>query len=209
MAYGPQSEGATAADARQTRGAFVDRLQPGDIAVSPNLLSQFPALSYVDVVDPRTGQVLHRGMRVADTSWISEGHPTTNSFEIYNGQDLGHAALVPSGSAGSTAASTAASTAGSYLPDASVPRGSQPPGLDPNLQNPLLEAMRSYQIAQALRQLPGGRNPVTAGLGNAVNILQNAQRMNPYLLSPSQGVYNAALTQPDVFGSGGAFDVTT
>jgi hypothetical protein len=88
LAYGPQSEGATAADMRQVRGSFVSQLQRGDIAVSPNLLGRYPPLSKVNVVDSE-GNVVMRDARVADTSWYSEGNPTHNTFEIYNGPSLG------------------------------------------------------------------------------------------------------------------------
>jgi hypothetical protein len=88
LAYGPNSEGATAADMRQIKGAFVDRLQNGDLAISPNLLGLYPPLSRVNVVDSK-GNIVLPNARVADTSWISEGHPTSNTFEIYNGPSLG------------------------------------------------------------------------------------------------------------------------
>jgi hypothetical protein len=87
LAYGPNSEGATAADQRQTHGPL-GVLQTGDIAVSPNLLKLYPLRSRVHVVDAN-GNIVLPNARVADTSWISEGHPTENTFEIWNGPSLG------------------------------------------------------------------------------------------------------------------------
>lgn len=87
LAYGPNSEGATEADQRQTHGPL-GHLQTGDIAVSPNLLKLYPMGSRVNVVDSG-GNIVLANARVADTSWYSEGHPTTNTFEIWNGPSLG------------------------------------------------------------------------------------------------------------------------
>jgi hypothetical protein len=90
MAYGPSQGEYTHA----TNYGPLGHLQQGDIAVSPNLLSKFPIGSYVDVVDEK-GNVLRAARRVADTSWINADKPTTNSFELWNDKDLGHARLVP------------------------------------------------------------------------------------------------------------------
>lgn len=91
MAYGP-SQGEYTHD---TLNGPLGKLQQGDIAVSPNLLNKYPMGSRVDVVDDH-GNVVVSGARVADTSYIKPGQPTYNSFEIWNGEDLGHARLVPS-----------------------------------------------------------------------------------------------------------------
>jgi hypothetical protein len=87
LAYGPNSEGATAADQRQTHGPL-GQLQTGDLAVSPNLLKRYPLRSRVNVVDSN-GNIVLPNARVADTSWISTGRPTTDTFEIWNGPSLG------------------------------------------------------------------------------------------------------------------------
>ena len=224
MSYGPNSPGATAADQRQIRGAFVDRLQPGDIAISPNLLSQFPALSRVDAIDPNTGEVLRSGLRVADTSWISSGHPTTNSFELYNDKDLGHANLVPHDPSNTTNVNAPAP---SYLagPDSTTaPTPTTPLSAS---GSPLLDQMRQLQVAQSLlgsRGLglggglgaQGGSNQVVSALQNAIKQAQLIQQLrggssggltgglSDFLGS---GAYRAGLTQADPFGAGGAFDV--
>jgi hypothetical protein len=90
MAYGPSQGEYT----RATNYGPLGHLQQGDIAVSPNLLRNFPLGSYVDVVDDK-GNVLRAARRVADTSWINADQPTHNSFELWNDKDLGHARLVP------------------------------------------------------------------------------------------------------------------
>jgi hypothetical protein len=89
MAYGP-SQGEYD---HATNYGPLGHLQEGDIAVSPNLLAQFPIGSRVDVVDAN-GNVLRANRRVADTSWINKNQPTYNSFELWNDQDIGHARLV-------------------------------------------------------------------------------------------------------------------
>ena len=95
-AYGPESEGASAADLNQNIGSQNNPLSKGDIAVSPGLSTQYPYGTYWDAIDPATGQVLRSNLKVADSSWISEGQPTTNTVELYNDQDLGHVVLRPS-----------------------------------------------------------------------------------------------------------------
>jgi len=105
MAYGPSQGEYT----KSTLEGPLGKLMEGDIAVSPNLLKQFPMGSRVDIVDAN-GNVTHRNMRVADTSWITTGKPTHNSFEIWNGQDLGQAGLVKSGE-------TVAGTGTTKVPD--------------------------------------------------------------------------------------------
>lgn len=229
MAYGPQSQGATAADQNQIYGATLGgqklRLQQGDIAVSPNLLSQFPIGSYANVVDPSTGQVLRSGVRVADTSWITSGKPTTNSFELYNDQDLGHASLVPASDPGpsSTAPSSSDSAGPSYLGDTTGSPASSIPASQ--WGSPLLAQIAQLQAANALRGQAGGQgiiqpqgNQVVSALNNAIKQAQIIQQLHGGAGASSgltgglsdflgSGAYRAGLTQADPFGAGGAFDV--
>lgn len=87
LAYGPNSEGATKADQSQTHGALGE-LQPGDLAISPNQLSRYPLGSHVNVVDSK-GNIVLSNQRIADTSWIGPGKPTTDTFEVWNGKSYG------------------------------------------------------------------------------------------------------------------------
>src|SRR5260221_62471 len=96
MAYGPSQGEYT----RGTLNGPLGRLQQGDLAVSPDSQGTFPIGSYADVVNPRTGQVVLSNQRVADHSYIKPGVPTHGSFEVWNGQDMGHMMLVPKGSSG-------------------------------------------------------------------------------------------------------------
>src|SRR5260221_12608249 len=96
MAYGP-SQGEYTHD---TLNGPLGRLQQGDLAVSPDSQGTFPIGSYADVVDPRTGQVVLSNQRIADHSFIKPQVPTHGSFEVWNGQDMGHMMLVPKGSSG-------------------------------------------------------------------------------------------------------------
>jgi hypothetical protein len=61
-----------------------NKLRFGDIALSPDQLKLYPLGTYVDIVDPTTGQVLRRHRRVADISYKSPGHPNYRTFEIWN-----------------------------------------------------------------------------------------------------------------------------
>jgi hypothetical protein len=94
MAYGPNSQGASAADQRQIKGMHGQLLQPGDIAISPDELGSHPYGSRWDAVDAN-GNVVERNLRVADTSWLSAGNPTHHTYETWNGRDHGHLKLVP------------------------------------------------------------------------------------------------------------------
>lgn len=150
LAYGPQSEGATAADMRQVKGA-IGELQPGDIAVSPNLLNRYPMGSRVNIVDAN-GKVIRANQRVADTSWYTEGHPTTDTFEIWNGPSLGKGYhLVPA----SSPQASATMASGSF-PNI-VALGSQEGG------SPLTQAQNaSSALAQNMDALTGWLSAATA-----------------------------------------------
>jgi hypothetical protein len=89
MAYGAGVDKLTWAT---THGRFGE-LHRGDMAISPNLLKKYPMGSHVDVIDSKTGAVLRSNVRVADTSWITSGRPTYNSFELWGDKDLGRANL--------------------------------------------------------------------------------------------------------------------
>jgi hypothetical protein len=88
MAYGP-SQGEFTRDALY--GPF-GRLQPGDIAMSPNLQDKYPLGSMVQVHPPGGDPFI---VRVADHSYHSPGVPNTNAIEFWNGQDLGHVHITP------------------------------------------------------------------------------------------------------------------
>lgn len=89
MAYGP-SQGEFTHD---TLNGPLGPLKQGDLALSPDQLGQFPLGSFVHVVSP-DGKTILQNQRVADYSYTSPGNPTSGSFEVWNGQDLGHAHLV-------------------------------------------------------------------------------------------------------------------
>jgi hypothetical protein len=92
MAYGP-SQGEYTHD---TLNGPLGKLQQGDLAIAPNLLSKYPLGSFVNVVD-KDGNVVRSNMRVADYSYVSPNNPNSNAFELWNDQDLGHASLVAAG----------------------------------------------------------------------------------------------------------------
>src|SRR5258708_15696821 len=81
---------------RDTTYGPLGRLREDDIAVSPNMLGQFPLSSKADIVDPRTGKVVYANQRVADYSYTSPGNPNHNVFEQRHVQDMGHMVLRPS-----------------------------------------------------------------------------------------------------------------
>jgi hypothetical protein len=66
----------------QTTGSRDNTLQPGDVAISPNMASQYPFGSTIYFNDangnPTSG-------RVADTSYYSPGNPTSNTIELFGG----------------------------------------------------------------------------------------------------------------------------
>jgi hypothetical protein len=103
LAYGPQSEGATADDMRQVHGAFGNNPLHGpesgqqSIAVSPNQLDKYPPGTYWDAID-KNGNVVRRNLRVDDKSYYTENNPTENTIELYNDKSFGQLALVPAGS---------------------------------------------------------------------------------------------------------------
>lgn len=83
MAYGP-SQGEYGHD--QMFGPL-GQLQPGDVALSPNLQKRYPLGSSI-LVHPENGTPFLA--RVADSSYFGPGKPTRNTIEFWNGQDLGH-----------------------------------------------------------------------------------------------------------------------
>jgi hypothetical protein len=91
MAYGP-SQGEYSRD--QLNGPL-GPLQQGDLALSPNQQKRYPLGSNVDAYG-ENGQLIAANQRIADNSFISPHHPTTNVAEFWNGQDQGHVRLVPS-----------------------------------------------------------------------------------------------------------------
>lgn len=95
MAYGP-SQGEFSHD---TLNGPLGALKQGDLALSPDQLGQFPLGSYVNVVGADGKTILQR-QRIADYSYYSPGKPTSSSFEVWNGQDLGHAHLVAASDSG-------------------------------------------------------------------------------------------------------------
>jgi hypothetical protein len=115
MAYGPSQGEYTHA----TMYGPLGKLEQGDIAVSPNLLRKFPMGTRVNAVDPKTGAILRANLRVADTSWYKPGKSTTDSFELWNDEDLGQADLVPVGS-GSVPTITTPPTVASASTDPAV-----------------------------------------------------------------------------------------
>jgi hypothetical protein len=95
LTYGPQSQGATAADLRQIWGATMGgkkiRLQTGvSAAISPSMVPQYPIGSWVD--EYVNGKLV-RHRRIDDTSWIRSGVPTRNTIENYNDIDIGRVTL--------------------------------------------------------------------------------------------------------------------
>ena len=133
MAYGP-SQGEYTHD---TLFGHFGKLQMGDMAISPNLQSQFPMGSIVNVVDPNTGQILRANRRVADSSYAG-GKPTTNSFELWNDDDLGHARL---------------ELASGGQPQQPSPVGPGMPQMTGLMSSP---AEQSYAQAASAGQVPGG-----------------------------------------------------
>ncbi len=88
MAYGP-SQGEFYHDALY---GPLGQLQPGDIAISPNLLGKYPLGSSV-LVYPENGNPFVA--RVADYSYKKPGVPTKDTIELWNGQDLGRVRIAP------------------------------------------------------------------------------------------------------------------
>jgi hypothetical protein len=84
MAYGPSQNEYT----HDTLYGPLGRLQPGDVAISPNLQKKYPIGSSI-YVTPKTGNPFVA--RVADHSYFHPGEPTKDTIEVWNGQDLGHA----------------------------------------------------------------------------------------------------------------------
>jgi len=83
MAYGP-SQGEYYHDAMY---GPLGALQPGDVALSPDLQKKYPLGSNI-FITPKDGDPFIG--RVADHSYYSPGNPTSNTIEMWNGQDLGH-----------------------------------------------------------------------------------------------------------------------
>jgi len=83
MAYGP-SQGEYWHDVMF--GPF-GALQPGDVAISPNLQKKYPLGSYITVSAEGRDPFF---ARVADHSYYTPGNPTKDTIELWNGQDLGH-----------------------------------------------------------------------------------------------------------------------
>jgi hypothetical protein len=180
MAYGPSQGEYTPA----TLYGPLGKLQQGDIAVSPNLLSQFPMGTRVNAVDPNTGEVLRSNLRVADTSWYTPGNPTKNSFELWNDQDLGHASLVAAGSGTTT------------LPRATTLPATTAPGADTEEQRRLAAAMYltpSASFATTPLALAMGRS---AGLGGSTPAGVGGQLANAVLSGLIQSKILAPRARP-------------
>jgi hypothetical protein len=142
MAYGP-SQGEYYHDAMY---GPLGKLQPGDVAISPNLLSKYPLGSHA-VIYPEKGEPFVG--RVADYSYVSPGKPTRNAIEIWNGQDLGKVAIAPVGIGMQQ-----------QQPAAVAQQPPQPPPPEPQLQQPPAGAMGTWR--DYIQALGGAPPPVAA-----------------------------------------------
>lgn len=163
MAYGPSQNEYT----HDTLNGPLGKLQQGDIAVSPNMLGKYPLGSYVNVVD-KDGNVLRSNMRVADYSYTDPQHPNSNTFELWNDQDLGNAGLVSVGAPSSNAQTPV------------QPRGQTPTVQTPTQDNGGSSLQRDLDLAQAANRLGTTRvdDPQVVATANDPNAnlsaLQNA-----------------------------------
>ncbi len=102
-AYGPKL-GEYSYD--QTHGPTGKPLEEGNVAISPDQERRYPQGTHGNLVDPETGQVLLANQVVADRSYKKEGVPNSNTIEVWNGKDYGHAVFVPTGGQGSSGVHT-------------------------------------------------------------------------------------------------------
>lgn len=128
--YGPNSEGATAADMRQIRGSQGQLLQPGDYAVSSDLAAGHQVGEMFTFTDAAGHTITGR---YADVSMRSPGNPNTRTIEQWNGRDLGYVSELHwsggGGTGGGIAAASAAAGGGTW--GWGGPGGANAPGAAP------------------------------------------------------------------------------
>jgi SLT domain-containing protein len=117
-AYGPGSQGATAADMRQLKGAFENRLQVGDYAVSHDLAAGHRPGQRFSFTDAGGG--IHYGT-FADYSYIDPQHPNVRTIEAWNGRDLGHVSNLQWLAKGGIVGSLTKAMLGEAGPEAVIP----------------------------------------------------------------------------------------
>lgn len=105
------------------------------------------------------GNILRAHRRVADTSWKTANNPNSNTFELWNDQDLGYAKLVASHARGGIAGFKQLSWLAERGPEAVIPL---------NRSERSLELLRSTASALGAR-VGGGGHVITLNAPLTVN----------------------------------------